>query len=910
MDEPSPPSPESLLAEAAWIRSLAGHLLQEPADADDVAQETWLAALRSPPRRGGPLRPWLRAVLVNAVRRLRRNEGRRQSREREVSPPERLPSAAELVERLDVLQEVGAAVRGLEEPYRSAVLLRYFEGLTPSDIAARQALTAEAVRKRLERGRERLRERLAERLGGRDPSRRLLGLLVAGRLSPPERLAGSSASRLGPATKGLAAGAAVLAGGLAAGSIAVAIRGDGAAPTSAVGRLSSVDSSTPGRPWILLRPPEESPPPSGGTTRSPIAVDRGATPSASPDGSRAVEPGEGVAAAGFVVDPVGRPVPGASVWVMARGSRFEGSVWTRTDAEGGFRLEGLSLDREIGAFAEGWAPSILQSVRGRPGETWPVQVQLERPGTEVSGSVVDPSGAPIAGARFLIGSERGEIVFLPDTREGRAPPPLPAVSGAGGLFRRESVPPGRQPIQSRAPGFGTTTMELDVPPGGLRGVRVVLAPEAGVVGRLLSREGRPVEGARVRSGDGASFAGTVAPSDADGRFEVRGLPGGSVHLLAEHPEAGVARAELRLQAGSVRAWEPTLQPTPRIRGVLLDESGDPLEGWTLSLRPQGREGEISAVETGRQGRFLLPHLAEAAYDLVVHAPGAWMELPFLVERGLRPGDGERPFRLRDLGATTGTIVGRVVRPDGEPAAGTMVTGWHLDQETHSWYGITPDAESGRFEIARIPPGRLRVAVRSARWGHRILGAKAVSAGGRLDLGTIRLEAPAVLRGSLLGATDEDLERLRIRILDSEDEPVGPAHRTGRSYRSPPLGSGRYRLLVDGDFLESVRETFDLGVGEDRSLDVRLAPAGLVRVLLLAREDLSETWTWCRALDASGRARWTWGGRVPPEGREVRVSLAPGDYELRVESTAVLSAEVPISVRGYAEDASVLRVLLR
>ncbi|MGH7150660.1 MAG: carboxypeptidase-like regulatory domain-containing protein, partial [Planctomycetota bacterium] len=735
-----------------------------------------------------------------------------------------------------------------------------------------------------------------------DRSREALLLLAAGRgiLSrPTESGTGSTASTLAPAAGWIAAGAAVLA----AGSIAILLRTQDPTPTRVVSRAGEPGptenarrAEPSGQPAFL---PEEG-------RRASLAAAPG---KGEPEAATAAEPGAGIAAEGVVFDPAGHPVAGASLWVVEGGPRATASISTWTDAGGRFRIEGLSLESEIGAVAEGWAPSILQPLRGRPGETWPVRIQLERPGTDVAGSVTDAAGAPIPGASLRIGSEHREVVLLPDTREGHSPPPLQAVSDARGEFRIGSVPLGRQTIQARAPWFGTAALALEVPPEGLRGVRLVLAQEARVLGRVVSPGGAPVAGARVKCGDPATFAASTAASDLDGRFELAGLPEGPAYLVAEHALEGFAHARLELLPGATQVWEPTLAPTPRIRGTLLDESGRPLEGWSIALCRAGQDGAVATAASDPEGRFLFPHLCEPRYDLVVHGRDAWMELPFLVERNVRPG-GERTLRLRDLSAATGTIVGRAVGPAGEPVSGTMVTGWHAEDEAHSWYGITPDAGSGAFEIARVPPGHLLVTVRSADWAPLSLGPKEVKAGERIDLGILRLGAPGFLHGSLLGAADEDLDRLSLRILDAEGEPAGSVRRIGRTYRSSPLGPGSYTLLVKGDAFETVREPFTLGTGEDRGLDARLSPAGLMRVLLVAEKDLSEAWTWCRVLDGSGATRWTWGGRVPREGREIRVSVAPGEYRLRVESTAGSSAEVPISIRGYVEEASVLRVDLR
>ena len=70
-----------LLAEARWLRRLARGLVRDPAEAADVEQETWAAALAARPDPGRPLRPWLRTVLLNVIRMRHRGRGPREERE-------------------------------------------------------------------------------------------------------------------------------------------------------------------------------------------------------------------------------------------------------------------------------------------------------------------------------------------------------------------------------------------------------------------------------------------------------------------------------------------------------------------------------------------------------------------------------------------------------------------------------------------------------------------------------------------------------------------------------------------------------------------------------------------------------------------------------------------------------------
>ncbi|MBL4704122.1 MAG: hypothetical protein JKY54_06355, partial [Flavobacteriales bacterium] len=76
-----------------------------------------------------------RTVLRNLGLNKRRSDAARSNRERRVAKTESLPSAAEEAERAEYLGLVAHAVQTLPEPYRAIVLLRYWDGLAPRDIA-------------------------------------------------------------------------------------------------------------------------------------------------------------------------------------------------------------------------------------------------------------------------------------------------------------------------------------------------------------------------------------------------------------------------------------------------------------------------------------------------------------------------------------------------------------------------------------------------------------------------------------------------------------------------------------------------------------------------------------------------------------------------------------------------------
>ena len=65
----SPPTLESLLEHADWVRALARNLVRDLDRADDVVQDTWMSALESPPRDARNPRGWLGAMIRHWVSR-------------------------------------------------------------------------------------------------------------------------------------------------------------------------------------------------------------------------------------------------------------------------------------------------------------------------------------------------------------------------------------------------------------------------------------------------------------------------------------------------------------------------------------------------------------------------------------------------------------------------------------------------------------------------------------------------------------------------------------------------------------------------------------------------------------------------------------------------------------------------
>lgn len=161
-------SMDVLLAHHGWVRALAKALVRDENGADDLVQMTWVRALQNPPDRHETVRAWLGTIMRNLARDRYKADGRRAAREARAAPRGGLPAPDVLVARAEAHRRLIEHVTHLPEPYREVVLLRFFEGLPPREIAERLGIPAATVRTRLHRALATLRATLDCERGGAD----------------------------------------------------------------------------------------------------------------------------------------------------------------------------------------------------------------------------------------------------------------------------------------------------------------------------------------------------------------------------------------------------------------------------------------------------------------------------------------------------------------------------------------------------------------------------------------------------------------------------------------------------------------------------------------------------------------------------------------------------------------------
>ena len=139
-------------------------ILANPADAEDVTQDTFLAALQrmSTYRPGEALSPWLRAIARHRSIDLLR----RRAKAPEPEPPSAIESAEKIaLDRIEA-ERVRAALSRLSSRDRALLVLRYWEDQPVESVAASMGMSEGAARVALLRARRALGVLLVEEKSG------------------------------------------------------------------------------------------------------------------------------------------------------------------------------------------------------------------------------------------------------------------------------------------------------------------------------------------------------------------------------------------------------------------------------------------------------------------------------------------------------------------------------------------------------------------------------------------------------------------------------------------------------------------------------------------------------------------------------------------------------------------------
>lgn len=418
----------------------------------------------------------------------------------------------------------------------------------------------------------------------------------------------------------------------------------------------------------------------------------------------------GGSVAGTVLDPAGKPVEGAVV--------VSGSLATRTDASGAFRIAGVPAGAPaVEAFSKDLA-ARNDRVRVKKGETVEVPLRLAR-SAAVTGTVIDEkTRRPVAGVR--ISTQSGGFA-LRASDPGRR-----ARTDAKGKFRLVGLRPRAYSIRAAKADYLPVTM-----PGVVAGVStpgtvaIALQKSASIAGRVTDEAGAPVPGARVRlarntgirammraGGPAALFGSSGVTSGPDGAFRLRGLTA-QRNVTLEAAKTGFVPARrfgLTVKSGeAVKDVALVVKRGLEAGGRVVDSAGQPVAGAEVRLtRPEGGMGRILFQMAGMNrekpdassradGSFRVSGLEVGEYAVAVSREGyAGKRVPSVTV------SAEGPNEWAPIVLTAGVAVAGYVRNGkGEPVVGATVFSF---REGAGPQQATTDPE-GRFRLEGLSPDR-------------------------------------------------------------------------------------------------------------------------------------------------------------------------------------------------------------
>ena len=154
------------------VLALTARMCKNPADAEEAAQETFLAAWKGLTcfRGGSSFSTWLYRLAANACVDLLRREGRHQAaagpslndEELNVEVPDGATTPHEAAERAELRAQIEAGLEALSPEYRQVLVLREMHQRSYDEIAEILSLDLGTVKSRISRGRKQLRKILLE----------------------------------------------------------------------------------------------------------------------------------------------------------------------------------------------------------------------------------------------------------------------------------------------------------------------------------------------------------------------------------------------------------------------------------------------------------------------------------------------------------------------------------------------------------------------------------------------------------------------------------------------------------------------------------------------------------------------------------------------------------------------------
>ena len=442
-----------------------------------------------------------------------------------------------------------------------------------------------------------------------------------------------------------------------------------------------------------------------------------------------------------------KPIAGAEV-----GLHDEPVAGRTTGADGKAVLRGVDKGwHSVEASGPGFADTqTFVETSGRPGALDRQTIELKR-GAAASGTVVDPAGKPVAGARVrAVSAASFGFAFGGGARDG-------VLTDARGRWSIAALPAGTFRFSASQEKHGPGTSAPVILDGRVEHKGIAIAVEAGahIAGRVVDHAGAPVASAAVRIAVASrGFGGEPARqafTDDKGRFDIDGLPRKAAELVASSDSASSDITALDLAAKPAQLdLRIALDIGGTIGGTVVDAKGQPIAGAQVMAAPEtgGRRDNMSNWRlrglsqdvTDSAGRFEIHGLPDGGYRL----------------RAARSGDDPMGLWQRPgVAAQVGDLSVRLVVPDDGKVKGKVLFADGTAPKSYQvavgfGRGTTFAATDGAFEV-EAPAGPTTLVVGGSELVQKMVPTVTVTADDVVDVGTITVERGRSVSGRVLRA---------------------------------------------------------------------------------------------------------------------------------------------------------------
>ncbi|MBM3992043.1 MAG: carboxypeptidase regulatory-like domain-containing protein, partial [Planctomycetes bacterium] len=420
---------------------------------------------------------------------------------------------------------------------------------------------------------------------------------------------------------------------------------------------------------------------------------------------------------------------------------------------------------------------------------------------EITGVVLAPTGAPVAGAKVTHSQSSGRGLF--GRTGGKS-----ATADSEGRFAIEDVPAGMAALTATSEAWAPSE-ELEVTVDALLGARdVTLQLRVGgrLEGEIYDSTGRPDPDRQIMIGNfgpGGGDVGGNTKSDANGRFVAERIAPGSYNVMAmprmntlanaagadgEFDVAGMM-AQLKMtaveivdaQTTHVVLGAPPANPVRLTGRVLQGERG--LEQGLVMAFADGTTmlSSMKTAKIGPDGSYAMVLDSAGDYSIVV---GARLGDPDSTE--FQESIPEVSEHRLDLELPAGAIRGRVLGPDGAPAANVALSSEREGRATIFAFDMgrgAQTAEDGSFQLLNLRPGTYTLRVgnsgfagafgQSARFGTAVVtGIELAKGQSRNDI-VVRLDAPCAIEGTVRAGDGVPISGAAVFVRDAAGRVINP-----------------------------------------------------------------------------------------------------------------------------------------